>query len=66
MNVRFYLSYDIKTVLKSHFFGEKRLGFAIWVTLKASFHKVSRKSVIHQWFIDFNAWRYFTPMGDII
>ena len=24
------------------------------------------KSVNHQWFIDFNAWRYFTPRRDVI
>ena len=29
-------------------------------------HNVSRKSVNHQWFIDFIAWRYFTPRRDVI
>ena len=37
-NVRFYLSYDIKIILKS---------YAICVTLKALFHNISRKSVNH-------------------
>ena len=27
-------------------------------------HNVSRKSVNHWWFIDFIAWRYFTPIRD--
>ena len=35
--------------------------FSICLTVKASFHNVSRKSVNHLWFIDFKAWRYFTP-----
>ena len=29
-------------------------------------HNVSRKSVNHQWFIDFIAWRYFTPRRNVI
>ena len=29
-------------------------------------HNVSRKSVNHQWFIDFIARHYFTPGGDVI
>ena len=36
------------------------------VMLKALFHSVSRKSANHYWFIDFNAWRYFTPRRDVI
>ena len=39
-NVRFYLSYDIKIILKSYFWRKKRLGFAICLTLKASFHNI--------------------------
>ena len=35
-------------------FGGKRL--------ETLFHYVSGKSVNHKWFIDFIAWRYFTPM----
>ena len=27
---------------------------------------VSRKSINHQWFTDFIAWRYFTPRRDVI
>ena len=36
----------------------------LWV----SFHNVtcSRESVNHQWFFDFNAWRYFTPRRYVI
>ena len=45
-NVRFYLSYDIKTILKSHV-DVKTLGFCHMLALKALFHNVSRKSVNH-------------------
>ena len=58
MNVIFYLSYDIKIILKSYFWRENVRVFAICVTLKLSFHNISRNSVNHLWFIDFNAWRY--------
>ena len=40
-NVRFYLSYDIKVILKSHSFG---FCHNFSVSLKASFHSVTRKS----------------------
>ena len=29
-------------------------------------HNVSRKSINQLWFIDFIAWRYFTPRRDVI
>ena len=29
-------------------------------------HNVSRKSINQEWFIDFIAWRYFTPRRDVI
>ena len=37
----------LKIILKSYFWRENVLGFAICVTLKASFHNASRKSVRH-------------------
>ena len=41
------ISYDIKTILKSHF-GMKTVGcYHICMTLKASLRNVSRKSVNH-------------------
>ena len=30
------------------------------------FCNVTRKSINHRWFIDFNAWRCFTPRRDVI
>ena len=40
--------YDMTLKLfRNHIFGMKTLGFAICVTLKASFHNVSRQSVNH-------------------
>ena len=47
MNVGFYLSYDIKIILKSYFWREKRYSFAICMTLKVLFYNVSRKSMNH-------------------
>ena len=38
--VRFYLSHDIKIILKSYFWLEKSYYFAICITLKSLFHKV--------------------------
>ena len=29
-------------------------------------HNISRKSINHKWFIDFIAWRYFTPRRNFI
>ena len=46
---RFYLSYDIKMILKSYF-GVKTRGLC--VMLKALFQNVSQKSVNHWWFIN--------------
>ena len=55
----------LKLFLKSYF-GVKCLGFAICVRFKASFHNVSRKSVNHKWFINFNARVNFTLRRDVI
>ena len=38
--LRFYISYDIKNILKSFFLAENE-SFAIWVMLKTSFHNVT-------------------------
>ena len=60
-----FLSHDIKIILNSYFW-RKTLGLWICVRLEASCHIVSRKSLNHWCFIDLNAWRYFTPRGDVI
>ena len=59
-------SYDITIILKLSCIGRKRYGFAICVTLKTSFHNISRKSVNYYMFINFNAWRYFAARCDVI
>ena len=53
-------------ILKSFLGREIVSVLLLCVTLKASIHNVSRKSVNHYWFIDLNAWPYFTPGRDVI
>ena len=65
-NVRFYLSYDIKNTLKSHFWLKNVIMLSICTQHCYGRHYVSRKSINHKWFTDFIAWRYFTPRGDVI
>ena len=62
----FYLSYDIKIALKSHFWRKKVIIVSLCTQRCSGRHNVSRKSVNHQWFIDFIAWRYFTPRRNVI
>ena len=56
-NDRFYLSYDIKIILKSYFWFKKHKDFVICLKLKTLFHNVSGKSI--KVVIHFNAWHYF-------
>ena len=65
MNVRFYLLYDIKITLKSHFL-RKQVIILLLCTQRRYGRHVSQKSVNHLWFIDFNAWCYFTPRRKVI
>ena len=60
MNVRFYLSYDIKNTLKSHF---RRKDVIIFIIMNCCYglHNFSCKSINIQWFMDFNARGYSTP-----
>ena len=55
------LLYDIKITLKSHFCRKNIIILSLCTRGCYRPHNVSRKSVIHKWFIDFIAWRYFTP-----
>ena len=57
-NVRFYLSYDIKITLKTHFCPKTVIIVSLCTQRCYGRHNVSRKSVNRQWFIDFIAWRY--------
>ena len=61
MNVRFYLSYDIKITLKSHFWHKKVIFLSLCTQHCYGRHNVSRTSVNHLWFIDFIAWRFSLP-----
>ena len=63
MNVRFYLLYDIKITLESHFC-HKMLKFCHHVGNIVM--DVITFPVNHLWFIDFIAWCYFTPRRDVI
>ena len=47
-------------------FGVKTLGLCYIVMLKASFINVSRKSIKHQWFINFNAYRLLYDQGVLL
>ena len=64
--VRFYLTYDIKITLKSHFCRKNIIILFLCTQRCYGRHNVSRKSINHQWFIDFIAWRYFTPRRGVI
>ena len=66
MNVRFYLSYGIKITLKSHFCRKNVILLSLCMQRCYERHNVSRKSIDHYWFIDFIAWRYYTPRRDVI
>ena len=59
------LSYDIKITLKSHFCRENVTIFSLCMQHCYGGHNVSSESLNHQWFIDFIAWRYFTPRCDV-
>ena len=61
MNVRIYLSHGIK-ITSNRILGVKRQYFAIfYATLKWGSLRNVTKSVNHEWFIDYIAWRYMTP-----
>ena len=62
MNVRFYLSYDIK-IIKNCFFGMKTSRFCHFLS-NVMMDLV--KSVNHKWIIDLTAWRYITPRGYVM
>ena len=63
MSVRFYLPYDIKIIFLSYFWLIKCQDFTIF---NATSLPYVTKSVNHERFIDFIAWRYITPRRDIV
>ena len=58
--------YHMTNTLKSDFWRKNVTIFSLYTQRCYGRHNVSRKSVNHQWFIDFIAWRYFTPRRDVI
>ena len=66
MDVRFYVSNAIKITLKAHFRRKNVIILSLSKQRCYGRHNVSRKSINHQWFINFIAWRYFTARRDII
>ena len=61
-----FLSYDIKVTLTSHFCRKNVIILSLCMQCCYGHHNVSQKSVNHQWFIDFIAWRYFIPRHNVI
>ena len=57
--------YHMTNTLESHFW---RINVIILLCTQRCYgrHNISRKSINHQWFIDFNAWRYSTPRRDVM
>ena len=58
--------YYITNTLKSHFWHKNVIILSLCMQRCYVRHNVSRKSINHQWFIDFIAWRYFTPRRNVI
>ena len=53
--------YHMTNTLKSDFWHKNVIILSLCTQRCYGRHKVSRKSINHSWFIDFIAWRYFTP-----
>ena len=58
--------YHMTNTLKSHFWHKNIIILSLCTQRCYGRHNDSRKSINHQWFIDFIAWRYFTPRPDVI
>ena len=58
--------YHMTNTLKSHFCHKNVIILSLCTQPCVERHNISRKSINHQWFIDFIAWCYFTPRRDII
>ena len=58
--------YHMTNTLKSHFWRKNVVILSLCTQRCYGRHNVSRKSINYQWFIDFNAWRYFTPRRDVV
>ena len=58
--------YHMTNTLKFHFWRKNVIILSLCTQCCYGRHNVSRKSIDHKWFIDFIAWCYFTPRGDVI
>ena len=60
MNVKFYLQYDIKIILKSHCRGKYVVILPLCMQRCYGRYNVSRN------YVDIIKWRYFTPRRNVI
>ena len=58
--------YHMPNTLKSQFWHINVIILSLYTQRCYGRHNVSRKSINHKWFIDFIAWRYYTPRRDVI
>ena len=58
--------YHMTNTLKSHFWRKIVILLSLCTQSCYGRHNVSRKSINQEWFINFIAWRYFTPRRDVI
>ena len=63
---RFYLTFDIKISLKSHFCCKNVIILSLCTQRCYGRHNFSRKSRNHLWFINLIAWYNFTPRRGVI
>ena len=61
-----YSIYHMTNTLKSDFWRKNVMILSLCTQRCYGRQYVSHKSINHQWFIDFIAWRYFTPRRDVI
>ena len=58
--------YHMTNTLKSDFWRKNVTILSLYTQRCCGRHNVSPKSINHEWFIDFIAWRYFTSRRDVI
>ena len=58
--------YHMTNTLKSNFWCKNVIILSLCTLRCYGRHNVSRKSINHEWFIDFIAWCYFTLRRDVI
>ena len=58
--------YHMTKTLKSDFWRKNVILLSLCTQRYYGRHNISSKSINHKWFIDFIAWRYLNPRGDVI